>query len=420
MSDAGSAAASPAGDEVLHNETPNDDASPKDVGDHDGAVGADSDRESDALSDIDEDQFEDYDPSAVRIEERPVEIDEEVARTLKASKRKGTATKKPKEGRREKKRARDRDDEADGEVLTTKRVRKTGGGESRKETPEPENEENLTPEERRRKAIERAAAKEKPKTKRRKKRDEDDLEDEMDEKIADLKARMEKACEADNAARETSQPALHKLKLLPEVTALLTSRALHNIVVDPDTNFLKHVRFFLEPLNDGSLPAYNIQRDIFQALLNLHIEKESLRMSGIGKIILFYTKSKRPEIGIKRMAERLLGEWSRPILNRTHDYKKRYVETREYDYEAAKRRQAQDSQRALPSRPALSSQQETERERALAPATQSNRARLSGLPQAYSIAPRSTFNPSQGPEFKPIGASGFDAFKKIVGNKKKK
>ncbi|KAI1160845.1 hypothetical protein F5B18DRAFT_631080 [Nemania serpens] len=413
-------AESPAGEEIPHNETPNDNASPKDAGDNDGATGADSDRDSDALSDIDEDQFEDYDPSAVRIEERPVEIDEDVARTLKASKRKGTATKKPKEGRREKKRARDRDDEADGEVLTTKRVRKTGGGESRKETPEPENEENLTPEERRRRAIERAAAKEKPKTKRRKKRDEDDLEDEMDDKIADLKVRMEKACEADNAARETGQPALHKLKLLPEVTSLLTSRTLHNVVVDPDTNFLQHVRFFLEPLNDGSLPAYNIQRDIFQALLNLHIEKESLRMSGIGKIILFYTKSKRPEIAIKRMAERLLGEWSRPILNRTHDYKKRYVETREYDYEAAKRRQAQDSQRALPTRPAQSSQQETERERALAPATQSNRARLSGLPQAYSIAPRSTFNPSQGPEFKPIGASGFDAFKKIVGNKKKK
>ncbi|KAI0192769.1 hypothetical protein F4808DRAFT_363565 [Astrocystis sublimbata] len=416
MSDAGSAAGSPARNDTAHDETPNDDGSPKDLDI------ADSDRDSDALSEIDEDQFEDYDPSAVRIEERPVEIDEDVARTLKAGRRKGTATKKPKEGRREKKRARvDRDDEADGEVLTTKRVRKTGGEESRKKTPEPEDEEHLTPEERRRRAIERAAAKEKPKTKRRKKRDEDDLEDEMDEKIANLKVRMEKACEADNAAREAGVPSLHKLKLLPEVNSLLTSRALQNIVVDPDTNFLQHVRFFLEPLNDGSLPAYNIQRDIFQALLNLPIEKESLRMSGIGKIILFYTKSKRPELAIKRMAERLLGEWSRPILNRTHDYKKRFVETRDYDYEAAKRRQVQDSQRTLPQRPALSSQREAERERALAPLNPSNRARPPGLPQAYTIAPRSTFNPSQsGPDFKPIGASGFDAFKKIVGNKKKK
>ncbi|KAI1436458.1 hypothetical protein GGR50DRAFT_651377 [Xylaria sp. CBS 124048] len=380
----------------------------------------DSDRDSDVLSDIDEDQFEDYDPNAARVEDQPVEIDEDAVRTLKASKRKGTATKKPKEGRREKKRPRDREEEADGEVLTTKRVRKAAGGESQKEAPEPEKEENLTPEERRRRAIERAGAKEKPKTKRRKKRNEDDLEDEMDEKIADLKVRMERACEADNAAREAGQPAPHKLKLLPEVTSLLTSQNLQNIVVDPDTNFLQHVRFFLEPLNDGSLPAYNIQRDIFQALVKLPIEKEVLRMSGIGKIILFYTKSRRPEIGIKRMAERLLGEWSRPILNRTHDYKKRYVETREYDYDAAKRRQAQNSQLTLTQRPAAANLQDVERERILAPANSSNRARLPGLPQSYTIAPRSTYNPSQGSGFKPVGAAGFDAFKRLVGANKKK
>ncbi|KAI1827622.1 hypothetical protein F4861DRAFT_328051 [Xylaria intraflava] len=410
MSDAESSVGSPTGDK------PRDDRTSTNHRDH----AAESDRDSDALSEIDEDQFEDYDPSAVRIEERPVEIDEDVVRTLKASKRKGTATKKPKEGRREKKRPRDRDDEADGEVLTTKRVRKAAGGESRKETPEPEKEENLTPEERRRRAIERAAAKEKPKAKRRKKRNEDDLEDEMDEKIADLKLRMERACESDNAAREAGKPAPHKLKLLPEVTSLLTSHNLQNIVVDPDTNFLQHVRFFLEPLNDGSLPAYNIQRDIFQALLNLPIEKEALRMSGIGKIILFYTKSRRPEIAIKRMAERLLGEWSRPILNRTHDYKKRYVETRDYDYAAAKRRQAQNSQLSLAQRPALTNLRDIERERMLAPAHQTNRARLPGLPQSYTIAPRSTYNPSQGPEFKPVGAAGFDAFKRIVGGNKKK
>ncbi|KAI1818638.1 hypothetical protein GGS20DRAFT_196811 [Poronia punctata] len=422
MSDNESRAGSPAKADTLHEEAPNDDASPKDLGDYDVAAAGDSDRESDALSDIDEDQFDDYDPSAVRIEERPVEIDEDAARTLKASKRKGTATKKPKEGRREKKRTRDREEEADGEVLTTKRARKATGADSRKATPEPEVEENLTPEERRRRAIERAAAKEKPKAKRRKKRDEDDLEDEMDEKIADLKVRMEKACEADNAAREAGQPALHKLKLLPEVTYMLTSKNVQNLAVDPDTNFLQHVKFFLEPLNDGSLPAYNIQRDIFQALLNLPIEKEALRMSGVGKIVLFYTKSKRPEIGIKRMAERLLGEWSRPILNRTHDYKKRYVETRDYDYQAAKRRQAaqSNSQMTLTQRPATTDLREAERERILAPANQTNRARISDLPQAYTIAPRSTFNPSQGSDFKPIGASGFDAFRKIVSHKKKR
>lgn len=144
---------------------------------------------------------------------------------------------------------------------------------------------------------------------------------------------MERACQADNIARESGQPALHKLKLLPEVTGLLNRNNVQHAVLDPDTNFLQHVKFFLEPLNDGSLPAYNIQRDVFSAMTKLNIEKESLLSSGIGKVVLFYTRSKKPEPVIKRMAERLLGEWSRPILKRTDDYKKRQIETRDFDYQ---------------------------------------------------------------------------------------
>lgn len=159
-----------------------------------------------------------------------------------------------------------------------------------------------------------------------------DLEDEIDEQLASLKLQMERACQADNVARENGQPAVHKLKLLPEVTGILNRNNVQHAVLDPDTNFLQHVKFFLEPLNDGSLPAFNIQRDIFMALTKLNIEKESLLSSGIGKVVLFYTRSKKPEPSIKRMAERLLGEWSRPILKRTDDYRKRHIETRPFNY----------------------------------------------------------------------------------------
>lgn len=144
---------------------------------------------------------------------------------------------------------------------------------------------------------------------------------------------MEQACEADNLARERSQPAIHKLKMLPEVVALLNRNTVQHSIVDPDTNFLQSVKFFLEPLNDGSLPAYNIQRDLFSALAKLPIEKEALLSSGIGKVVLYYTKSKKPEIEIKRIAERLLGEWSRPILKRSDDYRKRQILTKEYDHQ---------------------------------------------------------------------------------------
>lgn len=153
----------------------------------DAVAAADSDRDSDLLSEIDENQFEDYDPETANIEDRPVDIDEDAVRTLKASKRKradGEVPRKPREGRREKKR-RDRDEDTamagadEATAAAPRRARRTGDGERRARakpsTPEPEIEENLTPEERRKREIERQldAAIKKPSTNRRRRKDEE-------------------------------------------------------------------------------------------------------------------------------------------------------------------------------------------------------------------------------------------------------
>ncbi|KAF7955971.1 hypothetical protein EAE96_004892 [Botrytis aclada] len=403
--------------------------------------GAGSDNESD-LSDVDEANFDDFDASKVALDERPmVGIDEDIAKTLKASKRKRAEgeAKKPKEGKRDKKKRprRDSDEDPDGMEIDGKRIRKPkrveGEGkdrdrtkERRKATPEPENDENLTPDERRRRALDKAmdAALKNP-NKRRRKKDEVDLEEAFDDEIAALKLRMEEACQADNAARDANLPATRKLEMLPEVVALLNRNTIQHSIVDPDTNFLQSVKFFLEPLNDGSLPAYNIQRDLFQALARLPIEKEALLSSGIGKVVLYYTKSKRPEIQIKRIAERLLGEWSRPILKRSDDYKKRKVATKDYDFQAAqlaiRPSGSQSSQMPSSQRTQLTAR-DIERQRLLAPKVISNRARMETSNTSYSIAPRSNFDPSRGldPSSRPIGAGGVDAFRKMTAKQGKK
>lgn len=144
---------------------------------------------------------------------------------------------------------------------------------------------------------------------------------------------MERACEADNTAREAGKPAVEKTKLLPEVVSMLGRNNAQEAVLDPDSGFLRSVRYFLEPLNDGSLPAYSIQHEIFGHLAKLPIEKDALLGSGLGKVVFFYTKSRKPQPVIKRVAEKLVGDWSRPILKRTDDYKKRQLETRTYDYQ---------------------------------------------------------------------------------------
>jgi len=252
-------------------------------------------------------------------------------------------------------------------------------------------------------------------TKSRRRAGEIDLNSMADEEIASLRNRMAEAAQLDVEARSQipPKPAMHKLRLLPEVTALLNrnTQVIKNAIVDPENNLLESVRFFLEPLSDGSLPAYNIQRELFASLAKLPVDKESLISSGIGKVVLFYTKSKKPELAIKRAAERLMGEWTRPILKRSDDYRKRNLPTAEYDplKTLTHRPGNPASSQALS---ALQSQKAA-RERALAPPVKNPlRARVENEVKTYTIVPRS--NAVSGGVFaRPLGASGEDALRRM-------
>jgi transcription factor SPN1 len=185
---------------------------------------------------------------------------------------------------------------------------------------------------------------------------------------------MIKAAEADAAAHDQGQPAFHKIKLLPEVTALLNRNTHVQALTDPDTNLLEAVRFFLEPLNDGALPAFNIQRDLFAAIAKLPINKESLIASGIGKVTLFYTKSKKVEPSIERQASKLIQEWTRPLLHKSDDHTKKVYPSVPYD----------------PSRKETGAPDLVQRVKNVAPGEKkSNRARLMKGVTGYTIVPQS-------------------------------
>jgi transcription factor SPN1 len=190
---------------------------------------------------------------------------------------------------------------------------------------------------------------------------------------------MIKAAEADAAAHDQGEPAFHKIKMLPEVTALLNRNSQVQSLVDPDVNLLEAVRFFLEPLNDGALPAYNIQRDLFAAIAKLPINKDSLIASGIGKVVLFYTRSKKVEVHIKRQAEKLIQEWTRPIIQKTDDHTKKQVPTKLYTSDMKKQPVSADL---------------VQRVRNVAPGEKkSNRARVQPSATNYTIAPQNILVP---------------------------
>lgn len=52
----------------------------------------------------------------------------------------------------------------------------------------------------------------------------------------------------------------------------------------------------------------------------MNIDTETLRESGLGKIVLFYTKCQRVIPRISRIASTLVDTWTRPILKRSASY----------------------------------------------------------------------------------------------------
>ena len=95
-----------------------------------------------------------------------------------------------------------------------------------------------------------------------------------------------------------------------------------------DNNLLEGVKRWLEPLPDRSLPALNIQREFFSLLRRMEfIDSAVLKESGLGRIVLFYTKCKRVTPDISRIAKELVSTWSRPIIKRSASYRDRIVPT---------------------------------------------------------------------------------------------
>ncbi|WFD19705.1 Transcription factor iws1 [Malassezia caprae] len=168
----------------------------------------------------------------------------------------------------------------------------------------------------------------KRRTARRRTQGEDDLDLMADEEVSALRSEMIVAADEDEEANRYKHPATSKLRLLPRVVSTLQKTHLQQAIMD--NNLLEGVKRWLEPLPDRSLPALNIQRELFGVLESMSIDTISLKMSGLGRVVVFYSLCKRVEPSIRRIAEQLIESWTRPILKRSASYRDRQVAQAEW------------------------------------------------------------------------------------------
>lgn len=208
-----------------------------------------------------------------------------------------------------------------------------------------------------------------------------DLEAMQDEAIAALKNQMKQAAYEDIECINEKKPATNKLKLLPQVRDTLIKSNLYDSILD--NNMLEAVRIWLEPLPDASLPSYEIQKTLLNELTKLPIKTIHLRESGLGKVMIFYQQSKMVDNSLKRIAEKLIGDWTRPIMGRSDNYRAKKVPTLQFDHERFKTKTKVQSQSQSgvkkPSKRSLYQESADRRKRAAAPEART---------RAYTVAPR--------------------------------
>lgn len=216
----------------------------------------------------------------------------------------------------------------------------------------------------------------KSKTIKRRKADEDDLERMQDDKIDFLKNKMIEAANLDVEKNSQGQVAAEKFKLLREVMDTLSKADLAISILD--NNLLEAVRLWLEPLPDASMPSYQIQKELLNSLTTLPIKTDHLVASGIGKVLVFYQRSKRTEPSLKKIVDKLIGEWTRPILNKSDSYKDRTIKFNDYN-KSKYTNQLSSSKKKSVEPKTLYEQQAERRNRAAIPSARTT---------AYKIAPK--------------------------------
>ncbi|XP_055819776.1 protein IWS1 homolog 1-like isoform X2 [Solanum dulcamara] len=153
--------------------------------------------------------------------------------------------------------------------------------------------------------------------------------------VENVMAELEVAAEEDVVLSSQSKPAINKLKKLPQLIEVLSKKQLQQEFLDHGV--LTLLKIWLEPLPDGSLPNINIRAAVLKILTDYPIgleqydRRELLKKSGLGKVIMFLSKSDEETTANRKLAKDLVDKWSRPIFNKST----RYEDRRNYKDETA-------------------------------------------------------------------------------------
>ncbi|KAH7576476.1 hypothetical protein JRO89_XS01G0077600 [Xanthoceras sorbifolium] len=138
--------------------------------------------------------------------------------------------------------------------------------------------------------------------------------------VENVMAELEVTAEEDAELNRQGKPAINKLKKLSLLTEVLSKKQLQQEFLDHGV--LTLLKNWLEPLPDGSLPNINIRAAILRILTDFPIDleqydrREQLKKSGLGKVIMFLSKSDEETTSNRKLAKDLVDKWTMAFNDR--------------------------------------------------------------------------------------------------------
>ena len=154
----------------------------------------------------------------------------------------------------------------------------------------------------------------------RKQRSDHEIRDEVNTFLA----RMELATEQDRECIKIKQPAVHKLRMLKEVTEKLKNVDMHELFLQH--GLLNVLASWLSLLPDHSLPNTTVRSAVIDVVAQLPIEtdvvdrKEQLKSSGLGRLIMFLSQLPDETPRNRKKCKELVEKWSRPVYELSSRY----------------------------------------------------------------------------------------------------
>jgi transcription factor SPN1 len=143
--------------------------------------------------------------------------------------------------------------------------------------------------------------------------------------VLNFLARMEVATEQDRESVTLGTPAVHKLRMLKEMTAKLKEVDLHEVFLRH--GLLKVLASWLALLPDHNLPNTTVRTAVIDAVRLLPIEtdlndrKEELKRSGLGRMIMFLSSLPQESTSNRKKCKDLVEKWSRPVYELSSQYR---------------------------------------------------------------------------------------------------